>query len=104
VTDRTGAIADARAVTEGEELIIVSQSGIIMRTTVESIARAGRSTQGVHVMNIGPGDRVACIAAIDLSKVPEATASDVDDGTTPDDGSPNGNGSNGNGRRTRRRR
>ncbi len=104
VTDRTGAIADARAVTEGEELIIVSQSGIIMRTTVESIARAGRSTQGVHVMNIGPGDRVACIAAIDLSKVPEATASDVDDGTSPDDGSSNGNGSNGNGRRTRRRR
>jgi DNA gyrase subunit A len=102
VTARTGAIADARAVTDGQELIIVSQSGIVMRTTVESIARVGRSAQGVHVMNIGAGDRVACIAVIDLSKVPEPPS--IDDTATAADGDGSGNGNGSRGGRTRRRR
>ena len=43
-----------------------------MRTTVDSISKVGRSTQGVHVMNVSQGDRVAGLATIDLSKTPAA--------------------------------
>jgi DNA gyrase subunit A len=68
VTARTGKIVAARTVVPGWELILVSQSGIVMRTTVDSIAKVGRATQGVHVMNVGQGDRVASLACIDLAK------------------------------------
>ena len=78
VTPRTGRVVAARAVTESQELIVVSQSGIVMRTTVESIRRVGRSAEGVHVMNVGPGDRVASVAVIDLSdELPGATNADL---------------------------
>src|SRR5581483_1767650 len=62
VTARTGKIVAARTVMPGWELILVSQSGIVMRTTVDSIAKVGRSAQGVHVMNPPQGDRVASVA------------------------------------------
>ncbi len=57
-----------------------------MRTTVDSIAKVGRSTQGVHVMNVGASDRVASLACIDIDKPAR-----------------NGNGSSSNGSRSNRR-
>jgi DNA gyrase subunit A len=90
VTDRTGRVVAARAVTESLELILISQSGIVMRTTVDSISKVGRSAQGVHVMNVGAGDRVASVAVIDLSKVPS---------NAPDNGNGNGASANGSVRR-----
>jgi hypothetical protein len=62
-----------------------------MRTTVDSIAKVGRATQGVHVMNIGPGDRLASLACIDLSK----------NSGTPAQNGLNGNGTRANGNRPR---
>jgi DNA gyrase subunit A len=88
VTARTGRVVAARAVTESMELMLISQSGIIMRTTVQSIAKVGRAAQGVHVMNVIPGDRVASVAVIDMLKPPP---NDVASG--------NGATSNGAGRR-----
>ncbi|HLF71875.1 MAG TPA: DNA gyrase subunit A, partial [Dehalococcoidia bacterium] len=90
VTDRTGLVAVARAVLPTHELIVVSESGIVMRTTVDSISVIGRSTQGVHVMNVGAGDRVASIAVIDLSKVPEEPLGAL--GDEGDGAAENGNG------------
>jgi len=71
VTARTGKVVAARAVKDEDELMLVSQSGIVIRTTVESISKVGRSAQGVHVMSIGAGDSVASVAVIDLSTRPE---------------------------------
>jgi DNA gyrase subunit A len=72
VTPRTGRVVAARAVYANHELIVVSESGIVMRTRVESISKVGRSAQGVHVMGVSQGDRVASVATIDLSKTPAA--------------------------------
>jgi DNA gyrase subunit A len=110
VTTRTGRVAAARAVKAEHELIVVSESGIVMRTTVGSISQVGRSAQGVHVMNIGPSDRVAEIAVIDLSKFPE-TAGELDsndgdgdaDTPVPAPNGPNHRGPSGRGRARRRR-
>jgi DNA gyrase subunit A len=102
VTDRTGRVVAARAVLSDYELILVSQSGIVMRTTVESISKVGRSAQGVHVMNVGPGDKVASVAVIALSaEPPEPPATNGTNGFTPQsNGGPPP--ANGNGRRRRR--
>jgi DNA gyrase subunit A len=103
VTARTGKVVAARAVKEAHELILVSQAGIVMRTTVESIAKVGRSAQGVQVMHPPAGDTVASVALIDLSKTPDAMVL-PGDGVPPSGGGSNGK-SNGSGvRRSNRRR
>ncbi len=92
VTSRTGRIVAARLVTPMMELMVSTENGIVMRTTVESISVVGRSTQGVHVINVGPGDRVASVALIDMSSAPPAA------------GGTNGAASNGAGGRGARQR
>jgi DNA gyrase subunit A len=78
--------------------MVMSESGIVMRTTVDSVSTVGRSAQGVHIMNVGQGDRVACVATIDLSKVPGSPAPSA--GEPASNGDANGNGAS-NGRRGR---
>jgi DNA gyrase subunit A len=107
VTARTGRVVAARAVHEGDELMLVSQSGIVIRTTVDSIRQAGRLTQGVQVMNLGPGDKVASVAVITLAPEPPTAPatgsrggpSGETNGTTPQPGNgrrpANGNGRGG---------
>jgi DNA gyrase subunit A len=107
VTARTGRVVAARAVIGSHELMVMSESGIVMRTTVDSVSKVGRSTQGVHIMNVGQGDRVACVATIDLSKTPAPAAHAASEPASNGNGASNGrrgrsNGggsSNGRGRR-----
>jgi DNA gyrase subunit A len=80
VTARTGRVVAARTVMASHELMVISTSGIVMRTTVESIAKVGRIAQGVHVMNVGPGDGVAQVAVIDMDKPPPASDSAAGNG------------------------
>ena len=65
-TDRSGPLAVARAVTAGQEIILVSRVGIVMRTDPSDIRQLSRTARGVAVMNIGEGDTLAALARIDL--------------------------------------
>ncbi len=64
VTPRTGPIVDAGVVEQTDDLIFVSANGIVMRTKVEDIRVIGRATQGVQVMRVLDGDRVASFARV----------------------------------------
>ncbi len=64
VTEKTGPVAAARVVHGHEELMVISTNGTVLRTTVASIARSGRPAQGVQVMGLRGGDRVACISLL----------------------------------------
>ncbi len=65
VTPKTGNLASAMILTgEEEDLIVISQKGQVIRTKVGAIARLGRATQGVRVMRLDPGDKVASAACI----------------------------------------
>ncbi len=66
VSGQTGPIAVAAVVQATEELILVSAEGIVLRTRADTVSQQGRSTRGVHVMNVGDDDRVASLARIDL--------------------------------------
>jgi DNA gyrase subunit A len=74
ITDKTGPVVAARTVHDMQELMIISASGIILRTRIDSITPVGRSTQGVHVLAVGPGDSVASIACFDVGQVSGKTA------------------------------
>ncbi len=63
VTDKTGPVAAARVVKPTEELLVVSAGGLVIRTPVERIPCYGRSSQGVNVMNLNEGDKVASISS-----------------------------------------
>ena len=61
VTDKTGPVADVKMVNPGEDLLVISDDGTIIRMAVENISLLGRSTQGVRVMRLMEGSRVISI-------------------------------------------
>jgi len=68
VNDRRGQLVAAHTVNSKQELMLISEDGIVIRTAVDSIAVQGRATMGVTLMGVGPGDTVASIASIELGK------------------------------------
>ena len=72
VTDKTGPVVGIKVVDGSEDIIVVTQSGTLIRTDVDGIRLAGRSTQGVIVMRFKEeGDQVIALALAD--KAPEET-------------------------------
>ena len=66
VTEKTGPIVGIKVVDGTEDLLLVTQAGILIRTAVENIRVAGRATQGVIVMRFKEeGDRVISMALTD---------------------------------------
>jgi hypothetical protein len=66
VTPKTGPLVATHIVDPSQELVIISEAGIVLRTPIDSIAIQGRATQGVTIMGVGPGDAVASISTIEL--------------------------------------
>ena len=63
VTEKTGPIVGIKVVDGSEDLLLVTQAGILIRTPVENIRVAGRATQGVIVMRFKEeGDKVISLA------------------------------------------
>ena len=93
-SEKRGGLAAALVVRPHQELLFISQEGMVQRTGVRGIRQTGRSAQGVTLMNVRDDDRVSAVALVVESDAPTAAA--VADGTTPIDGDA--------GRRRRRRR
>jgi DNA gyrase subunit A len=64
LTAKKGGLAGARVVRDGQELLFISQSGMVQRTAVSGISQMGRPTQGVRLMNLKKGDRVSAVALV----------------------------------------
>jgi len=65
ITSKTGDLVYARILNgEEEDLIVISRKGQIIRTPVDSIAKISRSTQGVRIMRLEEGDKVASAACL----------------------------------------
>ncbi len=75
LTENKGALAGALVVREHQELVFISQNGMVQRTSVRGINRYGRASQGVRVMNIRDDDQVSAVALVIESEA--ATAAPV---------------------------
>src|SRR5947209_9893632 len=64
LTENKGQLAGALVVREHQELVFISQNGMVQRTSVRGINRYGRASQGVRVMNIRDDDQVSAVALI----------------------------------------
>ncbi len=72
ITEKTGPIVGIKVVDGSEDLLLVTQSGILIRTAVENIRMAGRATQGVIVMRFKEeGDQVISLALADRDETEE---------------------------------
>ncbi|MFQ6047479.1 MAG: DNA gyrase C-terminal beta-propeller domain-containing protein, partial [Gemmatimonadales bacterium] len=63
-TEKTGAVVALKEVQPGDELMMITRHGVIIRLPVEGIRVIGRNTQGVKVMNLDPGDSVVDVARV----------------------------------------
>jgi DNA gyrase subunit A len=77
LTESKGALAGALVVRDHQELVFISQNGMVQRTSVRGINRYGRASQGVRVMNIRDDDQVSAVALVVESEA--ETAANVAD-------------------------
>ena len=63
-SDRNGKAVTIKSVTDDDELMLISQNGIIIRTSIKQISVIGRSTQGVRLMKLEDGDKLVDAANI----------------------------------------
>jgi DNA gyrase subunit A len=82
MTTKKGALSGAMIVREHQELVFISQNGMVQRTAAKGINSMGRATQGVRVMNLRSGDRVSAVAL-----VVESSSASNGNGAGPDGGS-----------------
>ncbi len=64
LTTKKGGLAGALIVRPHQELILISQHGMVQRITAKGISQQGRATQGVRVMNLKKGDHVSAVALV----------------------------------------
>ena len=75
VTEKTGGVVGIKVVGGEEDLLLVTQAGILIRTHVDTIRVAGRATQGVIVMRFKEeGDKVISLALADREEENSAPA------------------------------
>jgi len=65
VTEKTGSLVGIRMISlEEEDLIVTSEKGNVIRTSIKNISKLGRVTQGVRIMKLDDKDKVASIACV----------------------------------------
>src|SRR5438309_888264 len=64
LTENKGQLAGALVVREHQELVFISQNGMVQRTSVRGINRYGRASQGVRLMNMREDDQVSAVALV----------------------------------------
>jgi len=64
ITAKTGPLAKIEIISNEEDLIVISQKGQVIRTKISSIPKLGRDTQGVRIMKMKAGDKVASAACL----------------------------------------
>jgi len=72
-SDRNGACVAALQVQAGQEVMLISSTGTLVRTPVDEISVVGRNTQGVRLIRLGDGERLVGIERIDESLEGEAS-------------------------------
>ncbi len=71
VTEKTGKLIAIKSVTDQNDLMIITRSGITIRVAVSDIRLAGRATQGVRLINLREGDAIAAVCCVAKSEIIE---------------------------------
>jgi DNA gyrase subunit A len=88
LTEKTGPLVGMLGVTPDHDVMVITEAGIAIRTTVDSISEQGRATQGVRVIRLDDGGQIASIARIE----PEDPEDELDGEGAPDGAPANDSG------------
>ena len=72
ITDKTGPVAAVKVVQESNDVLVVSDDGVIIRMEAAGISVLGRATQGVRIMRLSEGARVISVALTDRAESEDA--------------------------------
>jgi len=78
VTDKTGELVSLKAVTDEDDLMIITKKGTMIRMGVDTLRVMGRATQGVRLITLRKGDEIASIAKVPASEEEEDEVMDVE--------------------------
>jgi DNA gyrase subunit A len=87
-TDRNGLVVAVKEVVDGEELMVITRQGQVIRMPVSDTRVMGRNTQGVRLVNLDPGDQ-----ATDVARVVREDVAPQSEEAASEPGGPSGNGS-----------
>jgi DNA gyrase subunit A len=73
VTEKTGTLVNLDYVLGDEDLFVLSEGGVLIRTRVKEVSSYGRSSQGVTIMRLGEGDQVVAAMVMPDEEKLEAT-------------------------------
>ena len=65
VTEKTGALVSIKNVTDTDDLMIITEAGVIIRLSVDTIRMTGRAAQGVRLINLREDDSIASVARVE---------------------------------------
>lgn len=82
MTAKKGLLAAMKIVEENDELIIITEEGVVVRTPVEGVSQLGRSTQGVHIMNVADKDKVTAVAVTEGTSSKKSSKKEVSENQT----------------------
>jgi DNA gyrase subunit A len=96
VTEKNGPVVGIKSVTDMDQLLLITQSGMLIRIKVKDVRETGRAAQGVRLINLDEGDRVVAVAKL-------AEPEEVDDEPqgalpVPEEKPPQGGGKKGGGK------
>lgn len=74
ITDKTGPVAAVKVVYDTDDVLVVSDDGVIIRMEAAGISELGRATQGVRIMRLSEGARVISVALTDRAESEDAPA------------------------------
>lgn len=89
-SDRNGLVVGVVAVRDGDDIMLMTSQGMVNRTHVNEIRVVGRNTQGVRIMNLNEGDKIASLAKVAREEVEEERGTEPE--ATPPESSPSETG------------
>ncbi|MDB5333409.1 MAG: gyrA [Phycisphaerales bacterium] len=75
-SDRNGDVVGMKAVCDDDELMLITEQGILIRTRVSEIRETGRNAQGVRLIKLDEGDKLVAMAQVDAEESPKTPAGD----------------------------
>jgi len=68
VTEKTGPVISIKEATDQDDIVIITEKGLIIRQHVRSIRVMGRNTQGVRLINLRENDTIADVARVSVDQ------------------------------------
>ena len=78
MTSKKGQLAAMKIVDEHDEIMIITEEGVVVRTPVSGVSQLGRSTQGVHVMNVSGKDKISAVATSTMDEKESSEGEEVE--------------------------